>query len=558
MQIVIPMSGFGARFRIAGYTVPKPLIEIERKPIIAHVLDMFPDEHLVIFICSQAHLDEPTYRMREILKEICPTGQVIGIHPHNLGPVHAVQQVEHLLDPSQPVVVNYCDFACYWDWQEFKRFVLETNCAGAIPAYRGFHPHTLGTTNYAYMREDRGRVWDIQEKQPFTSDRMQEFASSGTYYFSSAALMSEAFQRQMAKNLDTNGEYYVSMAYKSLFDDGATVVVYPLQHFMQWGTPEDVANYNVWSNTFRQLSVNTPDAAEPKGSIVVPMAGLGSRFAREGYRLPKPLILVSGMPMVLQAVGDMPAAEHHAFVLRGDMDGCDMLRETLLSQYPNAVIETVSEVTEGQAITAKLGLDALRAQIGKMPGPVTFTVCDSGCLYAGDALDAALADTDVDMLVWGVRGHANAVANPRMYGWLDVDDAGKVRGVSIKRPLNTPKTDPIVLGMFTFRNADDAGEMIDRQIARDGRTNGEFYLDGTIYDALTAGLRVQLFEVDHFLCWGVPNELRTFEYWQSCFHKWNSHPYRIQEDARIPAAAVGSLLERYAKLVPDYPEWLYG
>lgn len=44
MQIVIPMSGFGERFRRAGYTVPKPLIEIERKPVISHVIDMFPGE----------------------------------------------------------------------------------------------------------------------------------------------------------------------------------------------------------------------------------------------------------------------------------------------------------------------------------------------------------------------------------------------------------------------------------------------------------------------------------------------------------------------------------
>jgi NDP-sugar pyrophosphorylase family protein len=50
MQIVIPMSGFGERFRRAGYSVPKPLIEVEGKPIIAHVLSMFPNETDVFFI----------------------------------------------------------------------------------------------------------------------------------------------------------------------------------------------------------------------------------------------------------------------------------------------------------------------------------------------------------------------------------------------------------------------------------------------------------------------------------------------------------------------------
>ena len=67
-------------------------------------------------------------------------------------------------------------------------------CAGAIPAYKGFHPHSLGNTNYAYMHELNGWVQDIQEKQPYTNNRMEEFASSGTYYFASAQVMSQAFR----------------------------------------------------------------------------------------------------------------------------------------------------------------------------------------------------------------------------------------------------------------------------------------------------------------------------------------------------------------------------
>ena len=54
MQIVIPMSGFGERFRRAGYTVPKPLIKIDGKPIIEHVIDMFPGETNFIFICNNS------------------------------------------------------------------------------------------------------------------------------------------------------------------------------------------------------------------------------------------------------------------------------------------------------------------------------------------------------------------------------------------------------------------------------------------------------------------------------------------------------------------------
>ena len=133
--------------------------------------------------------------MRATLERYCPTGRVVGIPSHKLGPVHAVRLVEHLIRDDSPVVVNYCDFTCYWDWPQFVRFTSETGCAGAIPAYKGFHPHTLGSTNYAYMREQDGWVLDIQEKQPYTQNRMEEFASSGTYYFRNGALMKRAFRK---------------------------------------------------------------------------------------------------------------------------------------------------------------------------------------------------------------------------------------------------------------------------------------------------------------------------------------------------------------------------
>ncbi|MDP1955349.1 MAG: NTP transferase domain-containing protein [Polaromonas sp.] len=533
------MSGFGERFRRAGYDVPKPLIEIEGKPVIAHVIDMFPGEHDFIFICNQDHLNNSFYRMRSILQEYCPTGRVVGIPAHKLGPIHAVQQIEHLIDEDRQVVVNYCDFACYWDWSHFKNFVAASHCDGAIPAYKGFHPHTLGSTNYAYMREANGWVEDIQEKQPYTNNRMDEYASSGTYYFASGKIMSDAFRRTTGQGLSVGGEYYVSLAYKHLLTAKQSVAVYPLQHFMQWGTPEDVVEYNGWSSAFRRLIADHRPSI-PKGSLVIPMAGLGQRFVNECYGVTKPLIPVSGKPMVAQATYDLPAAQRHVFVLRADMPGHQEISDELKRIYPEAIVHTIASVTEGQACTALIGLDALAHEMGEVPGPVTFGACDHGVLYDSQAFQQLVNNPEIDVIVWGVRGHANAVRRPEMFGWVDAEN-GRIRGVSVKMPLESPATDPIVLGTFTFRRAEDYRRVVERLINRNGRINGEFYIDSCINDAIELGLRCHLFEVDSYLSWGTPNDLRTFEYWQSCFHKWDSHPYRLDLDSRVSRQALVSL-----------------
>ena len=546
MQIVIPMSGFGERFRRAGYTTPKPLIEIDGKPIVAHVVDMFPGESNFIFICNQDHLDDPSFRMVEILNQYCPTGQILGIAPHKLGPIHAVLQAAHLLDPAEPIIVNYCDFTCYWDWNHFKQFVKKWACAGAIPAYKGFHPHSLGNTNYAYIKETNGWISDIQEKQPFTNNRMEEYASSGTYYFSSAQLMLEAFKTTLEKNWQVGGEYYVSLAYKALFAANNPVAVYPLQHFMQWGTPEDVAEYNTWSKAFRTLATEQSTEAETHAALITPMAGLGKRFSDVGYATPKPMIPVSGAPMVAQAVRHSPPAKQHVFVLRADMPGYHDIANELKALYPNVVIKTVDQVTEGQACTALIGLDALAAYREMMPGPITIGTCDHGALYDAKALDMLVNNPAVDIIVWGVRGYPNATRHPTMFGWI-AEHGGEIQSVSVKTPLSKPASDPIVLGTFTFKDPKHFRAALDRLIARDGRVNGEFYIDSLINDAIALGLKCHLFEVSSYLCWGTPNDLRTFEYWQSCFHKWDGHPYRLEHDARVSGTALNNLQIRYTE-----------
>ncbi|MBD1553271.1 NTP transferase domain-containing protein [Pseudomonas typographi] len=552
MQIIIPMSGFGERFRRAGYSVPKPLIHIEGKPIIAHVIDMFPGETDFIFICNEEHLAEAAYQMEDTLRRYCPTGKIIGIPPHKLGPVYAVLEASSLIKENDPVIVNYCDFTCYWDWENFKEFASATQASGVIPAYKGFHPHTLGTTNYAYLQERNGWVKDIQEKQPYTSDRMNEFASSGTYYFASGALMKKAFSDILRENINVNGEYYVSLAYKPMLSDGLPVAVYPLQHFMQWGTPADVDEYNEWSKTFKRLIDNEADRPQISGSLVIPMAGLGARFAKEGYTLTKPLIPVSGRPMVLQAVHDLPNTKDLSFILRSDMDGVDKIISQIESAFPGALIATVPAVTDGQACTALIGLDKLARKAGGPITNVTFGACDNGVLFDQSAFLELCNDPSVDVIVWGVRKHTNAIRHPHMFGWIEEVD-GKITSISVKKPLKAPEHDPIVIGTFTFRRSADFVNATQRLIGRDGRVNGEFYMDSCVNDAIASGLNCVMFEVDSFISWGTPNDLKTFEYWQSCFQKWPGHPYSLELDKRVPADQVEILKAKYAKSIPLVP-----
>ena len=543
MQIIIPMSGIGKRFLDAGYTEPKPLIVIDGKPIIEHVVEMFPGESDFIFICNSEHLRETP--LRSVLERIAPNGRIFEIAPHKKGPVYAVLQVLGQINPEDEVIVNYCDFSCMWDYKGFLADTRSRQASGAVPAYRGFHPHMLGNTNYAFMRSDDRCMLEIKEKEPFTDNRMEEFASSGTYYFRSGRIVSRYFQELIDLDINLTGEYYVSLVYNLLVRDGLKVSIFEIEHMLQWGTPQDVAEYRAWSDYFGSLAYPGPTMVPEKGSVtLIPLAGAGNRFVQEGYPDPKPLIQVSGKPMIVQAAASLPEGEQAHFVCLGSHLDEYPLQAVILRAYPDATITRVDQVTQGQACTCELAMKAIPPE-----NPLLIGACDNSMIWDDSAYDELRSDPSVDAIAWSFRHHPSSVRNPKMYGWLAADESGTVHRCSVKVPIsNDPYNDHAIVGTFYFRKARYFQEALDRLYAGNIRVNGEFYVDSCINELIALGYNVKVFEVDHYVCWGTPDDLRTFEYWQRFFHKWPGHPYRIETDrmvAKDSVPRIESLMEHW-------------
>lgn len=535
MHLIIPMSGQGQRFINAGYADVKPLIRVDGKPIIEHVLNLFPGNHKISFICNNEHL--ATTPMQTLLQTIAPSAQIIAIDPHKKGPVYAVAQMFDQIDDAEEVIVNYCDFSMYWDYAAFLSQVRAQNADGAIPAYRGFHPHMLGSTNYAFIQNDGLWLQAIKEKEPFTKNRMNEYASTGTYYFKRGAYVKKYFQALMDANIHVNGEYYVSLVYNLLQRDNLATMVYEVEHMLQWGMPYDLEEYQTWSNYFRQC-LEIQESIEPnKNSInLIPLAGRGSRFADDGYLDPKPLIPVNGKPMILQAAASLPPAEKNHFVcLKEHLQKYPHLATVLQTSYTNTTIAQCDSVTQGQACSCMAGLQGADPE-----AELLIAACDNGMLWNQERYRQLLDDPSVDAIVWSFRNHPSSKRNPTMYSWIKINDQDVVEEVSLKQPISsTPERDHAVVGTFYFKKTTYFFEAFDWIVKNNMRTNGEFYVDTCINALIAIGRRVKVFEVDHYVCWGTPNDLRTYEYWQSFFHKCTWHPYRLEHDPMALSSTVG-------------------
>lgn len=515
IQLIIPMSGIGKRFVDAGYIDPKPLIEVDGKPIIEHILNLFPGVEDVSFICNDKHLKET--KMKEILLRLKPNCKIYEVSSENRkGPVDAVQQIEDFIDDEKEVIVSYCDYGTYWD---FKKFLIETrnnNFDGMIPCYIGFHPHMLGSDNYAFCKEENNVLLEIKEKESFTDNKMNEYASNGTYYFRNGKILKKYFKKLTELNLNLKGEFYVSMVYNLLVGDGLKVGIFEIENMLQWGTPYDLEIYKGWSDYFNRPQMKKIE--NPKNTtLVLPMAGRGSRFSEEDYDVPKPMITVSGKPMVVKAVDCLPKSEKNIFICLDEHIKKYGLNNLLNTFYDNISILSINHVTKGQACTCELGIEAFNLDL---EDPILISACDNGVYYDTKKYGKLLNDENVDIIVWSFRNNQSSKTNPNAYAWLNVDENDNIKHVSCKNFIyDDPLKTHAIIGTMFFRKAKYFIDGLKSNYKENITTNNEFYVDDVLNQNIKQGLNVKVFEVTHYICWGTPNDYKTYNYWDNYFNK---------------------------------------
>lgn len=512
-QIIIPMSGIGYRFLTSGYKEPKPLIKVDGKPIIEHVVGIFDNPDDVIFICNEVHLKETD--MVDVLKRISPKCKIISVPNKNRkGPVDAVLKITDLINDEDEIIISYCDYGTVWDYDKFLK--TKDKYDGLIASYKGFHPHMLGSDNYAFSKLKNNLVVEIREKQPFTNNRMEEYASNGTYYFKSGKMVKKYFDELVENNMNVNGEFYVSLVYNLLIKDGLKVGVFEIEKMLQWGTPYDLEVYKGWSNYFNNLKDWESKSICPKNTtLILPMAGKGSRFSEMGYTTPKPILPVNGNPMIIEAVECLPKTENKTFITLTEHTSTFQIDKILQEKYDGSNIVKINSVTNGQACTCEIGINETKLELEH---PILISASDNGILYNNEKVQKLLDDENVDVIVWSFRNSQSSKVSPNSYAWLDVDSNYNIHYVSCKKFIyNDPLKTHAIVGTMFFRKAKYFMDGLQKNYEENVRTNNEFYVDDVLNQNIKSGLNVKVFEVDNYICWGTPNDYKTYNYWKDYF-----------------------------------------
>lgn len=220
MNIVVPMAGEGKRFKEAGYTEPKPFIDINGKPMIERVLDTLP-EGKRIFLVREEHMD----RMDQY------GGVKIPVTETTEGAAATVLLAKNYIDNQEPLLIVNSDQIVKYNIDNFNQ--LTNNYDGIIFVFRAHE------TKWSYVSlDDFGLIGQVAEKEPIS-----DLATAGLYYWGAGSDFVWYADIMIKWGEKTLGEYYVAPVYNGAIKDGSQISPYFVDEMHGLGTPEDVEKY---------------------------------------------------------------------------------------------------------------------------------------------------------------------------------------------------------------------------------------------------------------------------------------------------------------------------
>lgn len=230
LNVLIPMAGAGSRFEQAGYTFPKPLIEVKGKPMIQVVVENLNLDANYIYVVQKSHREK--YNLDTLLNLITPGCKIVETEGLTEGAACTALLAKEYINNDNPLFFANSDQFVEWDSNEFMYKMQETNTDGGIVTFTATHP------KWSFAKvDDNGLVTEVAEKNPIS-----DIATVGYYYWKNGSDFVKYAEQMIDKNVRVNNEFYVCPVFNQAIEDCKQIRTFNTAGMWGLGTPEDL-NY---------------------------------------------------------------------------------------------------------------------------------------------------------------------------------------------------------------------------------------------------------------------------------------------------------------------------
>lgn len=231
LNVLIPMAGAGTRFQSAGFTFPKPLIEVEGKPMIQSVVENLNISANYIYIVQEEHFQK--YNLGYLLNLITPDCRIVRINGVTEGAACTTLLAKEFIDSDKPLLIANSDQIIEWNSSESLYCFSKEHLDGGIITFESTHP------KWSYVKlDENGFVEEVAEKKPIS-----KIATVGIYYWSRGSDYVKYAQKMIDNNIRTNGEFYVAPVFNEAIKNSKKFKTVSIKKMWGIGTPEDLNIY---------------------------------------------------------------------------------------------------------------------------------------------------------------------------------------------------------------------------------------------------------------------------------------------------------------------------
>jgi HAD superfamily hydrolase (TIGR01509 family) len=231
LNIIIPMAGAGSRFEKAGYSFPKPLIDVNGKPMIQVVVDNINIDANYIYIVLKSHREK--YNLDVLLNLITPNCTIVEVDGVTEGAACTALLAKEYINTNQPLFFANSDQFVEWNSNEFMYRMAESNYDGGIVTFKSTHPKW----SFAKVNEN-GLVTEVAEKSPIS-----DIATVGYYFWKKGSDFIKYAEQMIKKDVRVNNEFYVCPVFNEAIQDNKKIITYIANKMWGLGTPEDLNYY---------------------------------------------------------------------------------------------------------------------------------------------------------------------------------------------------------------------------------------------------------------------------------------------------------------------------
>ena len=231
LTVLIPMAGAGSRFQQAGYTFPKPLIDVKGKPMIQLVVENLNIKANYVYVVQKEHREK--YNLDTLLNLITPNCKIVEVDKLTEGAACTALLAKEYINKDTPLFFANSDQFVEWDSNEFLYKMNETNADGGIVSFRATHP------KWSFAKiDEQGLVTEVAEKNPIS-----DIATVGYYYWKKGSDFVKYAEDMIEKDIRVNNEFYVCPVFNQAIEDCKEIRTFDIPKMWGLGTPEDLKYY---------------------------------------------------------------------------------------------------------------------------------------------------------------------------------------------------------------------------------------------------------------------------------------------------------------------------